>query len=226
MRADSRGRKAVRITPPEPPATSAVAGRPPALETGEVVEDLRLRDADLADASAAGVRMERVVMEGGSLARASLPRAVVLDARFAGCDLAGSRWERAHLGRVEMDGCRLVGAGFARATLADVRLREANGEMAIFISATFTATRFERCNLRGASFEGADLRGAVFRGCDLRNADLRGCKLHGTDLRGSTLAGVSLGTGALRGLVLDPSQALEVVEQLGADVRPLEEGEE
>ena len=93
----------MRITPPEPPGTSEVTDAAPVLESGEVVEDLRLRDADLADASAPGVRMERVELERVSFARARLPRAVMVDARLTGCDLAGSSWERAHLGRVRMD---------------------------------------------------------------------------------------------------------------------------
>ena len=217
--------KVVRIIPPEAPEVDAYVAEVPDLRSKFVHEDLRLRDADLAEASAPGVRLERVVMERVGLARANLRTAVIQDARFDGCDAAGSRWDQAHLTRVEMDGCRLLGAGFSRATFSDLRVRDVNAEMAMFIGAAFTAARFERCNFRGASFEGADLRGAVFRGCDLRTADLRNAKLEGTDLRGSLIAGVGLDLGRLRGLVLDPAQALDIVDQMGVAVKPLDDGE-
>jgi len=217
--------KTVRITPPEAPETDEYAADAPDLHGKFVHEDLRLRDADLSEASASAVRLERVVMERVGLARANLRNAVVQDGRFEGCDAAGSRWDHAHLARVEMDGCRLLGAGFSRATFSDLRVREANAEMAMFIGATFTAARFERCNLRGASFEGADLRNVAFVDCDLRNADLREARLEGTDLRGSSIAGVALDLGRLRGLVLDPAQAMDVVEQMGITIKHADENE-
>ena len=221
---DARKKKGMRIAAPEPPDSDPTA-EAPELETGGVVEDLWLRDADLSDASAAGLRLERVVMERVRLAGVTLRNAVVVDARFADCDLAGGQWDRAHLGRVEIDGCRLVGAAFPRATFSDLRMREVNGEMAMFIGAAFTAARLERCNFRGASFQGADLRGAVFRDCDLRTADLSDAKLDGADLRGSQIAGVGMDLGRLRGLVLDPAQALDIVQQMGITLQPLDEGE-
>lgn len=218
--------KAVRITPPEAPETDEYAADAPDLRGKFVHEDLRLRDADLSEAAASGTRLERVVLERVGLARANLRSAVVQDGRFEGCDAAGSRWDAAHLTRVEMDGCRLLGAGFSRGTFSDVRVREANAEMAMFIGATFTAARFERCNFRGASFEGADLRNVAFAGCDLRTADLRGARLEGTDLRGSQIAGVMLDLGRLQGLVLDASQAMDVVAQMGVTIKGIEEGGE
>ncbi len=75
-------------------------------------------------------------------------------------------------------------------------MREANAEMAMFIGATFTAARFER---RGHA--------------------------RGTDLRGSSIAGVTLDLGRLRGLVLDPAQAMDVVEQMGVTIKPAEDSE-
>jgi fluoroquinolone resistance protein len=224
--AEIRKRRVVRITPPEAPETDGYAAEPPDLHGKFVHEDLRLRDMDLAEASASGVQLERVVMERVGLARANLRSAIVQDGRFDGCDMAGSVWDRAHLTRTELDGCRLVGAGFSRATFSDVRVRETNAEMVMFIGAIFTATRFERCNFRGASFEGADLRNVAFRGCDLRNADLRDARLDGTDLRGSNIAGLGLDLGKLRGLILDPTQAMDIVAQMGVTVKSMEEAEE
>ena len=218
--------KPVRITPPEAPEVGEYAAEAPDLRGRFAHEDLRLRDADLSESSAPGVRLERVLMERVMLARANLRTAVVQDGRFEGCDAAGSRWDQAHLTRVEMDGCRLLGAGFSRATFSDLRVRDVNAEMAMFIGAAFTAARFERCNFRGASFQGADLRNVVFRDCDLRTADLREARVEGTDLRGSNIAGMAVDLGRLRGLVLDPAQAMDIVAQMGVTVKSLEEGDE
>ena len=165
-------------------------------------------------------------MERVGLARANLRSAIVLDGRFVGCDTAGARWDGAHLTRVEMEGCRLVGAGFSRGAFTDLRMRDVNAEMAVFIGAKFTAARFDRCNFRGASFESADLRNVVFRNCDLRNAYLHEAKLEGTDLRGSDLGGVVMDVGRLRGVIVDPGQAMELVEQMGITVRATDEGED
>lgn len=213
------------ISPPTPPETEEVSAVAPVLESGDVVEDLRLRDADMAEVSAAGVRLERVEMERVSLARVRLPRAALVDATLTACDLAGGTWDSAHLGRVEMKGCRLVGADFSHASFGDVRVYETNAEMVNFVAATLFSVRFEGCNLRGALFQGADLRFAVFRNCDLTNADLRGCKLDRTDLRGSQIAGLALGAAGPRGLIVDPEQALDIVAQLGARVLPLDDGD-
>lgn len=222
MRNAKKGRTA-RIAPPEAPETEGYAAAPPDLQGKFVHEDVRVRDADLAEVSGSGVQLERVAFERVVLARANLRSLTVQDGRFDGCDMAGSVWDRAHLTRVELDGCRLVGASFDRATFTDARATGVNAEMALFINAGFTAARFDRCNLRGASFDGADLRGVVFRDCDLRTADLRNCKLEGADLRGSQIDGAMLEVARLRGVILDPGQAMDVIALLGVTVSSLED---
>ena len=214
---------AARITPPEAPKPPVDAAIPESLEDSEEYENLVFEGCDYADATVRAVHFRRVRFERVAFARATLPSAMFVDAAFATCDLAGARMERASLSRVELSGCRVIGARFPRLNADNVVARETSFELAEFASGRITSTRFERCDLRGATFREMDLRGVVFQGCNLRNADFRGCKLQGVDLRGSEIAGLGLAPESIRGVILDPFQASHLLTAWGATV--LHEGE-
>jgi uncharacterized protein YjbI with pentapeptide repeats len=79
--------------------------------------------------------------------------------------------------------------------------------------------RFEHCALREASFDGSDLSGVVFDHCDLSGADFRNAKLKGADIRSSTITDLKVTGRDLAGLIVDPSQALQLIQLFGVVVR-------
>jgi uncharacterized protein YjbI with pentapeptide repeats len=163
-------------------------------------------------------RLQRV-----NFTQSRLPKLRLLDVQLDTCDLTGAVWERARWQRVAFNGCRLTGVQLLEARCEDVVFRDCTLESAIFASATFKAARFENCILREAVFTETDLTKVVFHRCDLAHADLRGSKLNGADFRSSIINGVQVGAPELKGAIIDPTQAVQVVNVLGIVVRDVDE---
>ena len=73
--------------------------------------------------------------------------------------------------------------------------------------------------LREADLNRASCVGATFSGCDLSAALLEGTDFTDADLRGSDLTALDPLMARLRGAVIDPAQAVSLVEALGLSVR-------
>lgn len=170
--------------------------------------------------SAEDVSFERMDVRSSSFHDAALPLLQAADCRFDTSDFAGCMLDKAYLRRVEFIGCRLIGLQVNDADLEDIRFSRCNARLARFWTSSCKATRFEHCALQEASFDGSNLAGAVFFKCDLSGADFRNAKLKGTDLRGSTLAGIRADSKDLAGAIIDPTQALELIQRFGLTVRP------
>ena len=168
---------------------------------------------------AASVIFEQVLLRRMSFTQSRLSRLRLLDVQLENCDVTGAIWEYAHLQRVVFDSCRLMGLQLLEARCEDVVLHECTLESAIFASTTFKAVRFENCSLREAVFTEADLSHTVFQHCDLTHADLRGSSLIGADFRGSIINGMQAGAPELKGAIIEPTQAVQVVNLLGLIVK-------
>lgn len=168
--------------------------------------------------------LEQVSARNVSFQGAELPLVQLADCRFEAGDFASCTLDKAYMRRVELIGCRLLGATLAEADLRDVLFARCNANLAHFWNTRFRAVRFEHCTLHEASFDGADLTGAVFYKCDLSGADLRNTRLKGADLRGSSLAGIKINSNDVAGAVIDPIQALELIQLLGVVVRAEDAG--
>jgi uncharacterized protein YjbI with pentapeptide repeats len=77
---------------------------------------------------------------------------------------------------------------------------------------------FENCVLAEAQFHESIVERVAFTGCDLRSADLGHSKLGEVDLRGSKIEGLLLDVAQLGSLTVDPSQAMVILQMLGAKV--------
>jgi uncharacterized protein YjbI with pentapeptide repeats len=174
---------------------------------------------ELAKQVAATVIFEQVQLRRVNFTQSRLPKLRLLDVLFENCDLTGAIWEQARLQRVTFNGCRLMGAQLLEARCEDVVFHDCTLESAIFASATFKAARFENCTLREVVFTEADLTNVVFQRCDLTHADLRGSKLAGADFRSSIINGMQVGAPELKGAIIDPTQAVQVVNLLGVSVK-------
>lgn len=208
------------IEPPDVPRKAELeAIAAPQLVDGATWQKAALAHVNFQGQAADDVLIEKAALNHVLLAQTEISAVQVIDARLETCDLSGAVWEKAHLRRIELLGCRLMGIKLVDASLDDALIKDCNGEYGVFWSASFKSVRFERCTLRHASFQDANLSGVVFDHCDLTNADLRGTKLHGADLRGSTLMGINVGIKELQGVIIDPTQAAQVVALLGIVVK-------
>ena len=174
---------------------------------------------ELVKQAAAAVSFEQVLLRHMNFTGSRLPQLHLLDVQLDTCDLSGVDGEHARLQRVAFNDCRLVGVLLLEARCEDIVFHNCTLESAIFASATLKAARFENCVLREAAFTEADLTNAVFQRCDLTHADLRGSKLSGADFRGSIIDGVQAGAPELKGAIIDPTQAVQVVNLLGLIVK-------
>lgn len=208
------------IQPPQlPPKLGATTLDDERLYDHAAFTECTLATYDLSDQVADDVLFEQALLKRVTLARTQLTSAQMIDVRCEVCDFAGAEWEKTHLTRIEWSGCRLMGMKLMEAQINDAVFKECHAEFTIFWSSAFKGARFEHCNLSNASFQDADLSGVVFKDCDLSRADLRGAKLVGADLRGSKLDGLNIGIKELQGVIIEPSQAVQVVGLLGITVR-------
>jgi len=198
------------------------AGELAALSDGAEATGVALSGGEFTAQAARDVLFEAVLLQRAVFQQTHLERPRLFDVRAAGCDFSGAEWETARLRRVEFNACRLLGIQLLKASLEHVSFKDCNLESAILAEAVFRTARFEGCNLRGVSFEGADLSGVILRRCDLSEANLSGAKLSGADLRGSTLNGMKLAPRDIRGVIIDSTQALQVVALLGVVIQDLD----
>ncbi len=158
---------------------------------------------------------EETLLKQVSLHATELAHARFGDCRLQECDLANANWFQSDLVRVELLNCRLTGLRTIEARWQDVLFRDCQVSLAQFRFSTFKTARFEHCDLSDADFQGADLSGVVFVDCDLSRAEMSQAKLAGADLRGCVLDGVHVGLSELKGAIIDPSQALPLVQAFG-----------
>lgn len=176
---------------------------------------LSLTHEQFSGQSADRLSFEQMVFKGVSLHASELEHTQITDCRLNECDLANASWFQADFARVELLNCRLTGFHTIEARLQDVLFKDCQAALAQFRFSTFKNARFEQCDLSDADFQGADLTGAVFAQCNLSRAEMSGAKLAGADLRGCTLDGLHAGWQELQGAIIDPSQALALVQALG-----------
>lgn len=213
----SRTQKTVQ--PLKPPALpKKFLGR--ALPGGQLAAYGRYDQLNLVREQFIGQVAERLAFEESFLNQVSLhatelAHARLVDCRLNECDLANARWFQADCTRVEVLNCRLTGFSTIESRWQDVLFKHCQGSLAQFRFVTFKTVRFEHCDLSDTDFQGADLSGVVFGDCDLSGAEMSGAKLAGADLRGCVLDGLHAGTSELRGAIIDPSQALALVQAFG-----------
>jgi uncharacterized protein YjbI with pentapeptide repeats len=186
-----------------------------ALENGAEYTAGAFSNVDLSNQTAADLIFDQVSLQRLIFQCTRLTRPRFYDVRASGCDFSGADWEKARFRRAEFNGCRLMGVQLLEAQFEHVSFKECNLEGALFVSSAFKTARFENCNLRGSSFEQADLSGVIFRRCDLAQTNLAAAKLPGADFRGSLLSGVIMRSEDIRGVLIESSQAIQVVGLLG-----------
>jgi uncharacterized protein YjbI with pentapeptide repeats len=219
-----RGRKQISavVAPPEFPDTM-----PQAPEAApELADRVQLSQRVWVAAHCDQQRAEDVLLEciqsrNGSYQQVELPLLQCSDSQFEHDDFAGAVLEKPYLRRVSFGGCRLMGLAITDGDLQDVLLRRCQLDMARVWTTRCVAVQFDHCTLREASFDGSDLSGVVLRNCDLTGADLRNTRLRGADLRGSTIEGLRVRSQDLAGAIVDPQQAVALIELFGVVVRPV-----
>ncbi len=191
-------------------------------DLGEIA-GANISDVQWEQRSATLATFEQTLFRRVNLTQAHLPKLRLLDVQLEACDLTATGLEQARLQRVLFNGCRMMGAQLLDARCEDVIFRECLLEGAVFVGTTFKAVRFEHCDLREAVFTETDLSRVVFQRCNLTRVDVRGSKLVGADLRGSLINGMKAGAKDLKGAIIDPTQAIQVVNVLGLTVKDVNE---
>lgn len=208
------------ITPPHLPETTACAVLPDGVLVDHgVYTDIILTRAELVGQIARDVTFDTVLFKHVRLGGTLLHAPHLRDVRFDTCDVAEATWDKAEMTRIEVIDSRLLGFKSSEARIHDALFKECNGQFALFWSTTFTAVRFQTCDLREVSFNDADLSAVVFDHCDLRGADLHGATVAGADFRGSQVKGMRVEGCDLRGIIIDPAQAVAFAGLLGLVVR-------
>ena len=194
-----------------------------ALEAGESYTQQRWVDARFDAQEAEDVAFDQIIARNVRFGEANLRRLQALDCQFENADFANCSLEKAYLRRVEFAGSRLLGVKILDGDLEDVRFTRCSLNLGRLWTSSCKSLRFEHCSLQEASFDGTNLAGVVFYKCDLSQADFRNTKLKGADLRGSTIDGIKINAADLAGAIIDPAQAMQLIELFGVTVRSEDE---
>lgn len=217
-------RKQASIQPPQLP--TPLPGQPEsnvALISGELYSQQLWLNLSLDLSEAEEFSFEQLIVRNVSFQQTELRLLQSIDCRYDACDFANAALEKAYMRRNEFTGCRMLGLKLMDADLQDISFAACNFQLLRCWTSHLKAVRFEHCNFREASFDGTDLSGVVFYKCDLSQADLRNTKLKGADLRGSSIAGMQVLGKDLAGVIIDPGQALELIQLFGVTVRTEEQ---
>ena len=177
-----------------------------------------IQGAVLSDASASRLQFDTCVLTRIELDRSKLPNLRMVDVRVEKSSAANGTWASPSLRRVEIIGSRLTGLTINEGELSDVVFRECKADFMQIASSRIRDVRFENCVLAEAEFRECTLERVAFSGCDMRNVNLAQARLIEIDLRGSGIAGLMLDAAQLGSLTVDPSQAMVILQMLGAKV--------
>jgi uncharacterized protein YjbI with pentapeptide repeats len=172
----------------------------------------------LSDASTSRLQFDTCVLTRIELDRSTLPNLRMVDVRVEKSSAANGTWASPSLRRVEMIGSRLTGLTITEGELSDVVFRECKADFMQIASSRIRDVRFENCALAETEFRGCTIERVAFSGCDMKNVNLALATLIEIDLRGSGIAGLMLDAAQLGSLTVDPSQAMVILQMLGAKV--------
>jgi uncharacterized protein YjbI with pentapeptide repeats len=172
----------------------------------------------LNDASGSRLQFDTCVLTRIELDRTALSNFRMIDVRVEKSSAANGIWAKPSLRRVAIVGCRLTGLTVTEGELSDVLFQECKADFLQLASSRIRNVRFENCVLAEAEFHESTIERVVFIGCDLRNVNLANAKLSEVDLRGSKIEGLMLDAAQLGSLTVDPSQAMVIMQMLGAKV--------
>ena len=194
------------------------------LQSRERYSGLKLTSGNFGGQVADRLVFEECLLTHIELSTTHMSHVEMLDVRCTDCNLANAVWTPAIFQRVEWLTCQMTGLILSEANFQDVLFKECNGSFAQFRFASFQRVHFVNCNLVEADFQEADLSGVNFENCNLSRADMSKAKLNGVDLRSSEIEGLRIGAQEIQGAIINPTQAVALVQALGVIVKwPSEE---
>jgi uncharacterized protein YjbI with pentapeptide repeats len=206
------------IDPPDLPAATSLKSLNLNGFAADSYELAAIEGVALNDAAAGRLQFDTCVLTRVELDRTTLLNLRMVDVRLEKSSAANGVWTNPSLRRIEIVGARLTGLTVTEGDLSDVLFRECKADFLRIKSCRLRNVRFENCVVAEAEFQESRIERVVFSGCDLRNVDLAQAKLNEVDLRGSKIEGLILDAAQLGGLTVDPSQAMVILQMLGARV--------
>jgi uncharacterized protein YjbI with pentapeptide repeats len=214
----AKRKEAAQVDAPDLPASASLESLNLGSFAADSYELAAIEGVRLNDASAGRLQFDTCVLTRIELDRTKLSNFRMVDVRVERSSAANGIWAKPHLRRVAIVGCRLTGLTMTESDLSDVLFQDCKADFLRLASSRIRNARFDNCVLAEAEFHESTVERVVFNGCDLRNANLANAKLSEVDLRGSKIEGLMLDAAQLGSLTVDPSQAMVIIQMLGAKV--------
>jgi uncharacterized protein YjbI with pentapeptide repeats len=211
------------ISPDLPPLESMREITASDLRPGAPIENVRLEKIDLHSLHQPRLDLRDARFHHVRASQCNFDNLKLLDTVHSSCDWANALWNHAHINRCILNGCRMTGFTAADAKFENTRFTNCKLDLTVFHRTEFTSCSFEDCVLHDSSFEEAILKDVRFKNCDLRQSRLVRAKLQGVDLRGSMLQGLQAEPRDVRSILIDPSQAIDLIYLLGVKVQNADE---
>jgi uncharacterized protein YjbI with pentapeptide repeats len=147
----------------------------------------KIRQEDLPFISFPGEEIECVHFEQCDLSGKDLSDAVFIECLFDQCNLSNAKLSRTAFRECVFESSKLIGLHFDDCIpfLQPPVFRNADLQLASFLSCKLTGIRFEHCQLKEVDFSQAVLAEAVFIGCDLTGAVFEQTDMRKADIRTS-----------------------------------------
>jgi uncharacterized protein YjbI with pentapeptide repeats len=214
----AKRKEAAQVDAPDLPASASLESLKLGSFAADSYELAAIEGVALNDSSASRLQFDTCVLTRIELDRTTLSNLRMIDVRVEKSSAANGIWAKPSLRRVAIAGCRLTGLTVTEGDLSDVLFQDCKADFLRLASSRIRHARFENCVLAEAEFHESIIERAVFDGCDLRNANLAKAKLSEVDLRGSKIDGLLLDAAQLGSLTIDPSQAMVIIQMLGAKI--------
>jgi uncharacterized protein YjbI with pentapeptide repeats len=207
------------ISPDLPPIESTRPIAAGDLRSDIPIENVILEKTQLPEFHQPRLNLQSVRFQHVRASASNLDNLKLLDALHESCDWANAAWNHAHINRCVMNGCRMTGFTAADAKFENTCFTKCKLDLTVFHRTEFISCCFEDCVLHDSSFEEAILHDVRFKNCDLRKSRMVRAKLQGVDLRGSMIQGLQAEARDVCGILIDPSQAIDLIYLLGVQVQ-------
>ncbi len=189
------------------------------LRLGEEIQDVLLRDLDLAGRTISNLTLTHCVLERVSFGESVIHLCRMRDVRLIGCELANASIRGWAATRVELIDCRITGLKAAECRWQDVLVDSCAAGYAQFNDGQLRSCEFRNTPMVESDFRSATVEGCLFASASLKKADFSGARLAGTDLRGAEIDGLIAGAGDVAGAIVSADQAIGLAHLLGIQIR-------
>ena len=175
------------------------------------INDLK-REIDLVDSIWSDGKVTSSLLQGSSIDKTTFENLV-----FEKCDLANTQVLETSIHQVLFRNCRFTGLIAQDSIIENATFEKCKINLASWSGCKMKNIVFEECDLTEIDFLNCELENIEFNDCILTDGKMLESKIKKVDLRTSNVQNLKVTT--FEGLITDPTQSVDILLALGAEIR-------